>query len=131
MIIIGHSAIPHNRFVNVASIADIKHTKQGEIVYFSADFDDSYLLALHCQEHSIDYAVMIKNMTQALIFASFNPTFLILCGDYALASEIEGVIEHYLLDCKLLYPIENENEIAPLAKLGIDGVIFKRVLDRI
>lgn len=134
MIIIGHSAIAYPPFTKVSSLKEIAHTQASQILWFEATQNkEGYTLANHCCQYQVPYAVMINNITDLLIYAHLQAKYLIVHFKDSLqdAIQYQKIIEHYLLDCKLLYPIENDTHIQKVAKCGIDGVIFKQVLGKI
>ena len=135
MIIIGHPAIPHQHFVKITNIADIQKTHSSNIVWFDTSKlkkEQGFILGKYCYEHKVNYAVMICSIDELLIYANLTPQYLILHKSlHNQAKMYQSLIEHYLLDCKLLCVIKTDSQLTKIAQLGIDGVIFKQVLDNI
>ncbi|TLD80140.1 hypothetical protein LS68_007945 [Helicobacter sp. MIT 05-5293] len=136
MTIIGHPAIAYPPFIKVSSLQEIAHTQAAQILWFDpmqCDKDTGYTLANHCCKYQVPYAVRVNNITDLLIYANLQAKYLIVHFEDSLqdAMQYQKIIEHYLLDCKLLYPIKNDAQIQKVAKCGIDGVIFKQVLGNI
>lgn len=135
MIIIGHPAIAFSPFTEVTSIDDIVRTEVDSIVWFDSRHIDEQMgfdIANHCQKYHINYAVMIYSLKSALIFSQLNAKYLIIATSIKTqAKQLQNIIEYYMLDCKLLYIIKRQSQLSSVAKLGIDGAIFKQVLDRI
>lgn len=131
MIIIGHQAIDFSPFVKVKSVEDIAKIGSEFIVWFDTHtlkLDSALELAKHCHNFQVKYAVMIHTLEELVLFANLTPQFLLL-DKLNKARAFQKVIEHYLLDCKLLCIIKSQKQIAKIAQLGIDGVIFKQVLE--
>lgn len=131
MIIIGHQAIAFQSFAKIENLKDIAHTKASQILWFDAGLESAHFkLANHCQAHQLPYAVRICSINELLLFSALEPKYLILHTDVlSYAQEYQKLLEHYLLDCKLLYPISSQDELCRVAQLGIDGVIFKQILE--
>lgn len=135
MIIIGHKAIPHQAFTKIANIADIQNTHSSCIVWFDTGKltqEQGFALGKHCLDNQVSYAVMIHSLEELLIYANLSAHYLILHKNLQnQAQSFQSIIEHYLLDCKLLCVIKADSQLTKIAQLGIDGVIFKQVLDNI
>ena len=125
MLIMGHSWIKSPKFRKVFSIEDIKRSQPGEIVLLEP-LADSHTLAQYCQENSIAYAVVTNTLDDALFINALGAKFIICEEDLALT--IQPVAQEYLFDTRVLVHIENEKEIAKIAKSGIDGVIFTEAI---
>ena len=134
MIIIGHSAIRHEQFIKIKSIADIERTHQDCIVWFDSALlkQRGFEIATHCNDNEVSYAVLIHSIEELLLYAALCPKYIILGKDeQPKAKSYQALVEHYLLDCKLLCVIKSNAQLTKVAQLGIDGVIFKQVLDSI
>ena len=126
MIVIGHRALKYKRFMKVDSFEDIKNSSSDCMVWFDKSGDKSYMLSHHCSENAIEYAVSIQNITDFVLYSNLYPKYIII----EKAPEIyQKIAEDYMLDCKILYIINKEEEIGEIAKIGIDGVIFRDVLE--
>lgn len=132
MIIIGHYAIKYEPFRQIQGIEEILHTSQNTIVWFDTAKlkEKGFEIAAHCYTHQIDYAVMIHSLEELLLYAALFPKYLILPKAHK-AKSYQALLNHYLLDCKLLCVIKSNAQLTKIAQLGIDGVIFKQVLDTI
>lgn len=132
MIVIGHSAIAHSAFIKIESIQDIKHSSAKDVLWFDTNALKSAVafdIATHCKSNELSYAIKVHNIEQLVLFSNLAPTFIIAEIKYAKA--FQHIIEHYLLDCKLLCIIESSKAIEKMALLGVDGVIFRQVLEKI
>lgn len=126
MIIIGHKAIKYENFIHIKSIEDFSSVSGSDIAYFNDIEDMDFLLAKHADANKIDYAVVIDNILASLIYANLNAKYIIIQR----APEVyQKIFDNYLFDSKILYLIDSEDEIAPLAKIGVDGVIFEDILE--
>lgn len=131
MIIIGHQAIAFQDFAKIENLEDIARTKASQILWFDAGLESiHFALANHCHAYQLPYAARISSINELLLFSALEPKYLILHANVLNnAQEYQKLIEHYLLDCKLLYPISSQDELCKVAQLGIDGVIFKQILE--
>ncbi|PAF50831.1 hypothetical protein [Helicobacter sp. 13S00477-4] len=125
MIIIGHKAIAYPKFKEICSLSGIASVPNNIMIWFYGDRDKDYVLSKHCCENNIKYAVYVDNIKDFMIFAALKPAYVILDQSPEIYQKI---VENYLMDLKILYMIEDEEEIQILAKIGIDGVIFRDVL---
>lgn len=126
MKIFGHPHIPHPVFKRIHSTQDIDKILASNLIWWQADDDLQRQFAHFCKEHQIPYAVHIQNITELLVYANLNAKYLIISDK---ASLFQSLVKEYLLDCLLLYTINQEKEISTLALQGIDGVIFQHLLN--
>jgi NAD(P)H-dependent flavin oxidoreductase YrpB (nitropropane dioxygenase family) len=105
----------------VFSHDDITSSKPGQIVLLEP-LVDSHKLAQYCQENKIPYAVVVNSIDDAIYANALGASYMICEEDAALM--IQPIAETYLFDSKVLVLIQNEKEIAKIARGGIDGVIF-------
>lgn len=127
MIIIGHYGIMCDEFKKISSIDEIATTHNSCIVWFESEVDKDYIISHHCMENGVKYAVIIDTIKDFIIYAALKPIYLIL----EKSPEIyQKIAENYLFDSKVLSVIEEENEIEDLAKIGVDGVIFRKILEK-
>lgn len=121
MIIIGHPWIKSNRFFKVFSIKGIEKSQAYDIILLGP-LVDSHELAIHCQDNSVPYAVVVNNLDDALFANALGAKYIICEEDDALM--IQPIANEYLFDTRLLVLIHSEKEISKLARGGVDGVIF-------
>ena len=118
MIILNHSLISPLKIVYINSINDISNTIPSDFLIVN-----NVEVAKFCNENSVSYSSEVSNILESLLLSNLGVKFLI-CDSLEFANELQKLAETYLLDCKVLLKIENENEIERIAKYGIDGVIF-------
>ena len=123
MIIIGYYAIASEKFSKVSSLEEME-TTQG-LVWFESSEDKMHSLSRHCQQNAILYAVKIQNIKELLIYGALGAKYALL---HKSPESYQKIAETYLLDIKILYVIEDIEEIEEVAKMGIDGVIFEQIL---
>ena len=70
--------------------------------------------------------MVTDTLDDALFANALGAKFMICEEDVALT--IQPVAQEYLFDARVLVHIENEKEIAKIAKSGIDGVIFTEAI---
>lgn len=122
MLVFGHSLIPWKPWHRVDSIDNILSTPPGSIVLLS-DLHQYSNIAQHCMINEIPYAVQAASIKDAVIAANLGAAYA-LC-DINDAQEIQKIANEYLWTMRIIVPISDENEIANIAQIGIDGVIFK------
>ena len=125
MIIIGHPWIESPLFRKVSEINEIAQSSAKEIMLLSS-LKESHILARYCRDNQVPYAVSSNEIKEA-VFANAMGAKYLLC-DRAQAAVLQAIAQEYLFDMRLLVKIEDEGEIADIAKAGIDGVIFPEAL---
>lgn len=123
MIIIGHEMIRYEEFSQVFDIKDIEST--ANLVWFENLGDKGLEIARFCQDNEVEYALKIDNLTDLMLYGALGAKYVMIEGD---GVEYQRVANEYLLDTKILVLIDEVSQIEKIARLGIDGVIFKRVL---
>ena len=121
MILIGHPWIESPEFCRVYSKEDIEKSRPDQIVLLEP-LVDSHVLAQHCRNNEIAYAVVVNSLDDAIYANALGAGYMICDEDTALV--IQPIAENYLFDTKVLVLIHSEKEIAKIARGGIDGVIF-------
>ena len=121
MILIGHPWIESPEFCRVYSKEDIEKSRPDQIVLLEP-LVDSHVLAKHCHNNEIAYAVVVNSLDDAIYANALGALYMICDEDTALV--IQPIAENYLFDTKVLVLIHTEKEIAKIARGGIDGVIF-------
>ncbi|PAF53280.1 hypothetical protein BKH42_06580 [Helicobacter sp. 13S00482-2] len=125
MIIFGYEGIPYPRLIKIHAIEDVQRIHSSYLVWFEAKDDDRYALSHHCFENNVKYAIKVENIIDFIFYASLGASYVILDKSPEIYQKIA---ETYLFDMKILYVIEDKVEIEALAKLGIDGVVFRDIL---
>lgn len=124
MILIGDSLVPYKNISFIDSIADIDHTLPNSTLVFNYDEN----LLLYCMKNSLETAVMVKNIKEAIYCNSLEAKYII--SDKKLAKNIQKIAENYMFDSKNLAIIEDNDEIEKIALLEIDGVIYSSLLNK-
>ena len=122
MLILNHKLINPLKIVYVDSAKAIEKTLPNEFLVINGDLE----LAKFCYENAVEYASVVRNLTDALLLVNLGVKFLI-CEDLQKAKEIQKLAENYLFDSKVLLCISLDYEIEHAAKAGIDGVIFWKI----
>lgn len=123
MIIIGHKAIKHPKFRYIKNINDIANSIASDILLFDINNDKNYIISQYCMNNELQYAILIYNITHALIYSNLSAKYLIFYSKNK-ALKAQKVANEYFFDSKIIYVINTEEEIESIAELGIDGVIF-------
>lgn len=122
----GYKAIEYPEFKKISSIDEIKRVDNACVVWFESADDEDYALCNHCQKYNIKYAIKVENLTDFVLRSCLGPAYVILEKS---PDAYQKIAETYLFDTKILYVIEDKSEIEQLAKMGIDGVIFREILE--
>lgn len=122
MKIFGHPWIKSKKFYQVTKIEEINKTPPNSIILLE-ELKYSIELALYCQKNSLEYAVKVDSIKDAIFANELDAKFII--SDSKNTIIIQPIAENYLFDLEILAIIQNEEEIENLAQKGIDGVIFK------
>lgn len=122
MLLFGHQLLEVEPWSRVQSIEEINKTLPNSTIVL--DGIEKYVhIAKHCKENSVNFACSVDSLKQAIIANALSATY-ILCGDNALASEVQKVANEYLWSSKIIAIIKDENDIEQIAKLGIDGIVI-------
>jgi hypothetical protein len=127
MKIIGHPWIESERFIVVSSVNEIKKSPAASILLFRG-IEHSIELLYYCRDEGLPFAVETEEL-KSMLFAHALGARYILTRDKE-AEAFQAVAQHYLFDTEILVSIDEESEIEPYAKMGIDGVIFASFIQR-
>jgi len=122
MIIIGDNLVPYEVTFFITSIESIKETKPNSLLIFY--YDEKILK--YCYENSLDFAVVIKSVKDAIYSNSLNARYII--SKINIAKKVQKIVENYMFDTKNLAIIKSNEELEKVAKYEIDGVIYNRLL---
>lgn len=122
MIIIGDKLVPSTELFKIFNIEDIKNTEANSTLYFLFNYE----ILKYCFENSLDYAVKIKSLKEAIYANALNAKYII--AEKKLAKKVQKIAENYMFDSKVLAIIETNDEFEDIAKVEIDGVIYKESL---
>ena len=90
MILIGDNLVPFENLCFIDSIADIEFSVPNSIVVFNYDEN----LLLYCSKNSMEFAVVVENITQAIYCNALNSKYVIC--DKKLAKGIQKIAENYM-----------------------------------
>jgi len=122
MKIFGHEWIESERFYAINKANDIKKTPSNALLKIEGGLSDTSLsLAKYCKSNKLRYAIAVESIEEA-IFANLLCATYILC-EKSLAKELMPIAQHYLFDTQILAYIKKD-EIAEMAKVGVDGVVI-------
>ena len=125
MLIFGHPWVDSPKFRKIFAIEEISQSAADEIILLEP-LSDSIALARYCQSNQRHFAVTVNSVTEAL-FANALGSQYVVC-QIEDAPKIQPIAQEYLFDTKILALINSEKEIAKMAALSIDGVIFPQAI---
>ncbi len=125
MLIFGNAFIETPLFKKVESIEDISKTSPNDILYIP-NFKAPFSLAKHCGTNSLEYAVKITSLKEALFANALGASYLVC--EQELAKVVQNIADNYLWDLKVLAVISDDEELETTAKASIDGVIYQNYL---
>ena len=99
MLVFNSKYIPSQKFVEVASVDDIKSTKPTDIVLLK-EFMPPFDLAKYCQSNGVTYAVRADSINDAIYANALDATYAI--SNFDLAKELQKIADNYLWDMKIL-----------------------------
>ena len=124
MIILGDKLIPFEDIFVIDSIEKIKSTKANSTLIFSYDEN----LLKYCFENSLNFAVLVNSIKEAVYSNSLGAKYIISSKD--LAKEIQKIAENYMYDSKILAIITSNDEFDEIIEAQIDGVIYKELMNK-
>lgn len=124
MILIGDNLVPYENLSFIDAIDDIEYTVANSTLIFNYDEN----LLLYCSKNDLDFAVVVKSITEAIYCNALNCKYII--SDKKQAKNIQKIAENYMFDSKILAIIEDSSEIEKIAVNEIDGVIYSFLLEK-
>ena len=121
MLIFGHPWVPSPSLKKIFTREELPHLQDDDIALLEP-LSESIILAQHCQEAGIPFAVTVNELRNALIANALGADYIVCQQEDAI--EIQPLAERYLFDAKVLVLIEEERAIERMARFSIDGVIF-------
>ena len=119
MLIFGYDLIPSRPWCKVSTQQEIASTSSSTVILLGLNSLD---VATYCKEQNVDFVLEVESIKEALIASALGASYLLCAQD--VAKEIQAIANEYLWSAKVIVPIENEDELEIVARLGIDGVIF-------
>lgn len=124
MIIIGDSLVPFEDLCFIENIEQISSSKPNSTLIFRY----SERLLKHCYENSLNCAVVVNSLKEAIYVNSLQGKYII--SQNSLAKEIQKVADSYMFDAKNLSIINSSDEIEVVSRFEIDGVIYSSLLNK-
>jgi len=122
MILIGDKNIPYETLTKVSTIEELVKTKANTMIVF----EYTQNLVDYCFKNDLSYAVIIKDLKEAIYANALEAKYLIC--DKQLAKNIQNTADNYMFDSKVLAIIESNEEFEDITKEQIDGVIYNYLL---
>ncbi len=128
MLLFGHRFIKNETFFHILDSDALLHTPPNAPIY--VEFQESNLdIIEYLQTNKIRFALNVATITELIYGASLQASYIFVPKE--LAKTAQNIAENYLFDAKIVVHIENEDEIEPMALLGIDGVAFPSAIVKI
>ena len=122
MILIGDKLVPFEDIFFIKNIKDIENTKANSTVLF--DFDEEILT--YCYKNELLCAVVVNSIKEAIYCNNLNVKYII--SEKELSIELQKIADNYMYDSKILAIIDSNEELEQVAKLEIDGIIYRNLL---
>ena len=122
MILIGDKLVPFEDIFLIKNIKDIENTKANSTVLF--DFNEEILT--YCYKNELFCAVVVNSIKEAIYCNNLNVKYII--SEKELAIELQKVADNYMYDSKILVVIDSNEELVQVAKLEIDGIIYRNLI---
>ena len=122
MILIGDKLVPFEDIFLIKNIKDIENTKANSTVLF--DFNEEILT--YCYKNELFCAVVVNSIKEAIYCNSLNVKYII--SKKELAKDLQKIADNYMYDSKILAIIDSNEELEQVAKLEIDGIIYRNLL---
>lgn len=122
MILIGDKLVPFEDIFLIKNIKDIENTKANSTVLF--DFEEEILT--YCYKNELFCAVVVNSIKEAIYCNNLNVKYII--SEKELSIELQKIADNYMYDSKILAIIDSNKELEQVAKLEIDGIIYRNLL---
>ena len=122
MILIGDKLVPFEDIFLIENIKDIENTKANSTVLF--DFEEEILT--YCYKNELFCAVVVNSIKEAIYCNNLNVKYII--SEKELSIELQKIADNYMYDSKILAIIDSNEELEQVAKLEIDGIIYRNLL---
>lgn len=122
MILIGDKLVPFEDIFLIKNIKDIENTKANSTVLF--DFNEEILI--YCYKNELASAVIVNSIKEAIYCNNLNVKYII--SEKELSIELQKIADNYMYDSKILAIIDSNEELEQVAKLEIDGIIYRNLL---
>ncbi|MBP6162754.1 MAG: hypothetical protein KA438_01175 [Aliarcobacter sp.] len=122
MILIGDKLVPFEDIFLIKNIKDIENTKANSTVLF--DFNEEILT--YCYKNELFCAVVVNSIKEAIYCNNLNVKYII--SEKELSIELQKIADNYMYDSKILAIIDSNEELEQVAKLEIDGIIYRNLL---
>ena len=122
MILIGDKLVPFEDVFLIKNIKDIENTKANSTVLF--DFDEEILT--YCYKNELFCSVVVNSIKEAIYCNNLNVKYII--SEKELSIELQKIADNYMYDSKILAIIDSNEELEQVAKLEIDGIIYRNLL---
>ena len=122
MILIGDKLVPFEDVFLIKNIKDIENTKANSTVLF--DFEEEILT--YCYKNELFCAVVVNSIKEAIYCNNLNVKYII--SEKELSIELQKIADNYMYDSKILAVIDSNEELEQVAKLEIDGIIYRNLI---
>ena len=110
------------KFKIIDDLDSLKLIENGSIPFFT-NIKDQIDFTYFCIDNDISYAVLIKDLNEAIYASIQRASFLMV--EKELAKQIQELAENYMFDAKVVQIIDKEDEIKKVALAQIDAVVYR------
>jgi hypothetical protein len=128
MLLFGHRFIKNDSFYHISDTDAIANTPPSSTIYIKFEEKNVDLME-YANANALEFALGVEDVNELIYGSALNASYLIVQKE--LAKTAQKIAENYLFDSKILVRIEDEQEIAEMAILGIDGVVFSNAIIKI
>ncbi|BEG57411.1 hypothetical protein NHP21005_10990 [Helicobacter sp. NHP21005] len=125
MLIFGHPQIPTSPFVRVKETEQIAQTLASDVVYFHATDEKAFELSAHCTQNGVKYAVCVRSPLEWALMENFKPSYILVESE---PKTYQNLADDYLSDARVLWVIDDEEQIEQALQMRMDGVVFREFL---
>ena len=122
MILIGDKMVPFEKFAFISSLEEIENTQANTVLSFR--YNETILT--YCNTHSLESAVVINSIKEAIYTNCLSAKYIICEKD--LAIEVQKIADNYMFDSKVLAIIKSNDELEEIASFEVDGVIYRNLI---
>jgi hypothetical protein len=123
MIVLGDDEFGYEDIIYISDAKEILSSPVASTVLIDFSSCDN-LQAL--QNENIGFGLIVDTIKQAIMANRYGAKYII--SNKKLSIKLQKIADNYLFDSKIIAIIEKNQELEKSAILGIDGVIFNKII---